>query len=93
LYLFLSRLTEKVRPSRPVAFGDTSRRAAPMKKQSLSLLPTAKSSSLYTREPFTPPHVNPQCSHTALFERGARIEIESDGTFGKEEKSGNIIID
>ena len=37
-----------------------------------------------------PPHVNPQCSHKAFFERGARIEIESDGMFGEEEKSGNI---
>ena len=36
------------------------------------------------------PHVNPQCSHAAFFERGARIEIESDGAFGEEEKSGNI---
>ena len=51
-------------------------------------MPTAKSSSLYTREPFTPPYGIPLCSHTAFFERGARIEIESDGEFGKEDKSG-----
>ena len=36
------------------------------------------------------PYGSARCLQTALSERGARIEIESDDTFGEEEKSGNI---
>ena len=47
--------------------------------------------TLYTREPFAAPRVSARCLHTAPSERGARIEIESDGAFGEEEKVGQYL--